>query len=213
MIDWSTIIASVITALATISSVFLGQQFFKRRSGSGYGSCDKDPVIKDTLQSRNVYKALEFLLTELDADRAYVIEFHNGNSYLSGRGQQKFSCTHEIVTEGTSRECIEMQEYKVSNYHSYISHLIDDGKFFSYNSNELDDHAFSSLLHSKGVKSILNVPIKTLNGNIIGVLGVDYVKRSIDLKKMQEKFAQEDLDLHLLKFIKAQARAIGGYLI
>ena len=176
MIDWSTIIASVITALATISSVFLGQQFFKRRSGSGYGSCDKDPVIKDTLQSRNVYKALEFLLTELDADRAYVIEFHNGNSYLSGRGQQKFSCTHEIVTEGTSRECIEMQEYKVSNYHSYISHLIDDGKFFSYNSNELDDHAFSSLLHSKGVKSILNVPIKTLNGNIIGVLGVDYVK-------------------------------------
>lgn len=213
MIDWSAIIASVITALATISSVFLGHQFFKRRSGSSCSSYDKDPVIKDTLQSRNVYKALEFLLTELDADRAYVIEFHNGNSYLSGRGQQKFSCTHEIVTEGTSRECIEMQEYKVSNYHSYISHLVDDGKFFSYNSDKLDDHAFSSLLHSKGVKSILNVPIKTLNGNIIGILGVDYVKHVIDLTKIEEKFGKEDLDLYLLKFIKAQARAIGGYLI
>lgn len=213
MIDWSTIIASMITALATLSSVLLGHQFFKKRSNA---NCDlecKDPVIKDTLQSRNVYKALEFLLNELEADRAYVIEFHNGNSYLSGRGQQKFSCTHEIVTEGTSRECIEMQEYKVSNYHSYISHLIDDGKFFSFDSDELDDHAFSSLLHSKGVKSILNVPIKTLNGNIIGILGVDYVKSAINLETIEAKFGKEDLDLHLLKFIKSQARVIGGYLI
>ncbi|MBT5739814.1 GAF domain-containing protein [Candidatus Woesearchaeota archaeon] len=106
-----------------------------------------------------------------------------------------------------------MQEYKVSNYHSYIAHLIDDGKFFSFDSDKLDDHAFSSLLHSKGVKSILNVPIKTLNGNIIGILGVDYVKGNIDLVKMREKFGEEDCELYLLKFIKAQARAIGGYLI
>lgn len=213
MIDWSTIIASVITALATISSVIFGHKVFKNRSKASCDSTCRDPVIKDTLQSRNVYKALEFILTELCADRAYVIEFHNGNSYLSGRGQQKFSCTHEIVTEGTSRECIDMQEYKVSNYHSYISHLIDDGKFFSFNCEELNDHAFSSLLHSKGVKSILNVPIKTLNGNIIGILGVDYVKANIELKKIREKFGENDFELHLLKFVKSQARAIGGYLI
>jgi len=213
MIDWSTIIASVITALATLTSVIFGHRIFKNRNQASCDSDCKDPVVKDTLQSRNVYKALEFILTELGGDRAYVIEFHNGNSYLSGRHQQKFSCTHEIVTEGTSRECIEMQEYKVSNYHSYISHLIDDGKFFSFDSDKLDDHAFSSLLHSKGVKSILNVPIKTLSGNIIGILGVDYVKVNIDLVKVREKFGEEDFELYLLKFIKAQARAIGGYLI
>ena len=71
-------------------------------------------------------------------------------------------------------------------------------------------HPFCTLKESK---SILNVPIKTLNGNIIGILGVDYVKHSIDLTKIEEKFGKEDLDLYLLKFIKAQARAIGGYLI
>lgn len=213
MIDWSTIIASMITALATLSSVFFGHQFFKRKNSRDCDLGCKDPVISDTLQSRNVYKALEFLLNELEADRAYVIEFHNGNSYLSGRGQQKFSCTHEIVTEGTSRECIEMQEYKISNYHSYISSLIDDGKFLSYDSNELSDHAFSSLLHSKGVKSILNVTIKTLNGNIIGILGLDYVKSTIDLEKIKQKFENEDYEVCLTKFLKVQARVIGGYLI
>lgn len=205
MIDWSTIIASVITALATISSVFLGHKIFKSKITSV--EC-KDPVIKDTLQSRNVYKALEYLLEELNGDRAYVIEFHNGNHYLSGRGQQKFSCTHELVTEGTSRECIEFQEYKVSNYHTYISKLIDEGKFFCSDSLELDDHAFSALLQSKGVRSILNVPIKTLNGNFIGILGIDYVKGTIEEKKLQ--YNRDD---ELLRFLRQQARIIGGYLI
>lgn len=213
MIDWSTIIASMITALATLSSVLIGHRFFKKRSESSCSVDCKDPVIKDTLQSRNVYKALEYLLSEFNSDRAYVIEFHNGNHYLSGRGQQKFSCTHEIVTEGTSRECIEFQEYKVSNYHTYISQLIDDGQFFSFDCENLNDHAFSSLLHSKGVKSILNVPIKTLNGNIIGILGLDYVKNPINKDNLNQKFDENNLEQDILKFLKSQARVIGGYLV
>lgn len=213
MIDWSTIIASMITALATLSSVLIGHRFFKKRNESSCSVDCKDPVIKDTLQSRNVYKALEYLLSEFNSDRVYVIEFHNGNHYLSGRGQQKFSCTHEIVTEGTSRECIEFQEYKVSNYHTYISQLIDDGQFFSFNCENLNDHAFSSLLHSKGVKSILNVPIKTLNGNIIGILGLDYVKNPINKDSLKQKFNKDNLDQEILKFLKSQARIIGGYLV
>lgn len=204
-IDWSTIIASMITALATLSSVLLGQKLFRARQVNT--ECAKDPVVKDTLQSRNVYKALEYLIEELKGDRAYVVEFHNGNHYLSGRGQQKFSCTHELVTEGTSRECIELQEYKVSNYHAYISSLIDEGQFFCNDTAHLNDHAFSALLQSKGVKSILNVPIKTLNGNIIGILGVDYVKLPINKKEIAYQ------DQELLKFLKQQARTIGGYLI
>ena len=204
-IDWSTIIASMITALATLSSVLLGQKLFRARQVNT--ECTKDPVVKDTLQSRNVYKALEYILEELKGDRAYVVEFHNGNHYLSGRGQQKFSCTHELVTEGTSRECIELQEYKVSNYHAYISNLIDEGQFFCDDTIHLNDHAFSALLQSKGVQSILNVPIKTLNGNIIGILGIDYVKSSIKEEDLPYK------DKELLKFLKQQARTIGGYLI
>lgn len=205
LIDWSTIIASMITALATLSSVLLGQRLFRARQF--HAECTKDPVVKDTLQSRNVYKALEYILEELKGDRAYVVEFHNGNHYLSGRGQQKFSCTHELVTEGTSRECIELQEYKVSNYHAYISNLLDEGQFFCDDAVGLNDHAFSALLQSKGVKSILNVPIKTLNGNVIGILGVDYVKSPIHDKELPYK------DQALLKFLKQQARTIGGYLI
>ena len=46
-------------------------------------------------------------------------------------------------------------------------------------SQNVKDRAFHQMLQRKGIKSIYNVPIKTLNGKIIGILGVDYVKHQM----------------------------------
>ena len=111
----TTIIASIITALATIASVLIGKKCMNRKP-----VC---PVSEDTAHSANVYTALAYTMEEMGADRAYVLEFHNGGHYYSGRGQQKFSCTHEIAEEGISKECDQSQEHRVSNYHNYITIL------------------------------------------------------------------------------------------
>ena len=144
---------------ATLLSVWLGRKYLKKKPPS-------DPVVEDTAQSANVYTALQYTMDETGADRTYVLEFHNGGKYFSGRGQQKFSCTHEIASRGISRECNNSQEHRVSNYHSYISELIEKEKFAYTNIEDMEDHAFSTLLNYAGVKSVFNVPIKTLNGQL-----------------------------------------------
>ena len=193
---WGTIIGALITAVATVTSVWLGHIYVKRKR--------QNPVAEDTAQSANVYTAIKFTLEEMKADRAYVLQFHNGGQYYSGRGQQKYSCTHEIAADGISHECDHSQNHRVSNHHSYIRTLIEEERYCPLDTALINDNAFSHNLRLQGVKSLYNVPIKTLNGKIIGILGVDYVKKSA---------RQKDFNKDTFLFMKKQARIIAGYLV
>jgi len=192
----ATIIAAIISAVGALLSVWLGRYLISKKNRP-------DPVIKDSALSANVYTALNYTMEEMNADRAYVFEFHNGGHYYSGRGQQKFSCTHEMAKKGISRECNRSQEHRVSNYHTYISELILNSKFEYDDVNKMLDSSFLMLLNRSGVKSILNIPIKTLNGKIIGILGVDYVGEEIPNGFQEENYL----------LMKTQARIIAGYLV
>ena len=193
--DWTLLIAALVSSGATLSAVWLRHKLSKDTR------CD--PIEKETKHNQNVYTALDFTLENFKGDRAYVLEFHNGIHYFSGRSQQKFSCSYEVVEEGISAECQNSQDHKISNYNSYIRTLVEKEKFAFEDLNKIDDHIFVTLLRHKGVQSIFNVPIKTLNGKIIGILGVDWVRAP-----RAEAFTEEEL-----KFLKRQARVIAGYLL
>ena len=188
-----TLLAAAISATATLASVWLGRKIMCKRK--------RDAIVDETIQNGNVYTALEFLIEEVGADRAYVMEFHNGAHYFSGRGQQKFSCTYETVKNGISAEFGNSQNHRISNFHHYINELVNDGQFSYTNVDAIPDTAFKTLLKDKGVSAIFNVPLKTLNGKVIGILGVDYVRSSEPFK--------EDMP----QFMKSQARIVAGYLL
>ena len=201
------IISAVIGAIATIGSVLIGKRVSRSRR--------LDPILTEHQNSENIYTALNFVMEQMNADRAYVFQFHNGSYYMSGRSQQKFSCTHETTTQGISRESQNSQNHVVSNYHEYINSIIKNEVFSFAGTEEVDDHAFAALMKSKGVRSIYNIPIKTLNNKIIGILGVDYVKKCIDEAELgfcdinkNKKFDEETN-----AFMRRQARTIAGYLV
>lgn len=201
------VISAVIGAGATIASVLLSRNFKKTTA--------RDPILSETQNNENIYTALQFITKEMGADRAYILQFHNGGHYTSGRSQQKFSCTHEITEPGISKEFDFSQNHIVSNFHDYIGELISMGKFAHTNYEDISDNMFSALMRNKGIKSIYNVPIKTLNGKVIGILGVDYIKECAEQSKVcfcktkqKEKFNKNSEE-----FMVRQARVISGYLI
>ena len=201
------VIASVFSCLATLGAVYLRHRLAAKKC---------DPIQEETKHNENVYTALNYTLEEMVADRAYVLEFHNGIHYFSGRGQQKFSCSYEIVQEGISAECHNSQDHRVSNYHTYVSELVEKEKFEYTDVSEMEDHVFAGLLKLKGVKSIYNVPIKTLNGKIIGILGVDYVKERAIKNVMGFSGGEREntqFDEEAFNFMKRQATIIAGYLL
>jgi hypothetical protein len=191
--QFESLVVAVITGVTTFLAVW-----FRNRL-----SC-KTHIRKlesTTKRNEDVLAALEYALVGFNADRAYIYEFHNGSHFSSGLPQQKFSCTYEKVSEGISSECGNTGEYRISNFNDYIRTMLKDGHYWGEDVTELRDYGLRSLLQDKGVRSVYNVPIKTLSGQTIGFLGLDYVK-SNRLLTQEEK----------TKF-KTQAKLVSGYLL
>jgi hypothetical protein len=187
------IIAAMVSAAVTIGSVWFKNKIKAR----------KDKVFNyDPQLHSNVMTALEFMRSETEADRVYILEFHNGEHYFSGRSQQKFSCTYEVVNEGISREVQNLQNIRISSMHYLIKDVVEENTFICKDSDEFcEDLSFRSLMEARGIKSMFARPIKTLNGKIIGVLVMDFVKE-------HRKWGNNAED-----FLKKQARMISGYLV
>ena len=192
-LDIITVRTGVISAATAVLGVWIKIKYDEKK----HKQLNYDPALHS-----NVVTALRFIMDETNADRAFVLEFHNGDHYFSGRGQQKLSCTYEVVNDGISVECQNLQNIRVSNFHGLMD-SISQQQTFSCPDTELytKDITFKSLLQSKGVKSMFARPIKTLNGKIIGMICLEYVKE-------QRKWSDDSEE-----FIRKQSRVISGYLI
>jgi len=207
--DWSEIIVACISGAATIISVVLGKCLVTRHLNAK----KKDPIIADLEVNENIHICLDYILDQTGSDRAYVMQFHNGGYYISGKSQQKFSCTHESCTLGTSKEHYRSQNHLISNFHNYIHLLVNNGEYHYSNVGNIKDESLKNLVLSKGVISLFNIPLKTLDGKVIGILGVDYVKRKAD-PIFQHCDSTEIHDKEEMKeFLKSQGRIISAYII
>lgn len=192
-LDIITVLTGVVSAATAVLGVWLKIKYDERK----HKQLNYDPTLHS-----NVITALEFIMQETDADRAYILEFHNGEQYFSGRGQQKLSCTYESVNDGISVECQNLQNIRISNFHGLMNSISRQETFLCPDIEEYKgDLTFKSLLQSKGVQSMFARPIKTLNGKIIGILCLEYVKEKRKWGDDSEQFARK------------QARVISGYLI
>lgn len=207
MQDYSTIIAAVITCVGTIGSVLLGKIILNRKNQYA-----KDPIVVDTENNYNVYVSLQYLIEISNCDRAYIMQFHNGGHYVSGKSQKKFSCTHEVCSRGISKECEKSQNHLVSNFNHYIQEILSNKEYAYIDISKIKDQSFKNLLDYKGVRAIYNIPLRTLEGKVIGILGLDYVKNR-PLGSFDEMFAEIHSKDELDKFMRNQARTITGYLI
>lgn len=190
-------IISVLTGVVSAATAVLGMWLKIKLDEKKSKQFHYDPNLHS-----NVVSALEYVMSETEADRVNVLEFHNGEHYFSGRSQQKLSCTYEVVSEGISTESQKLQNIRISNFHSMIKDIAQGYTFVCEDTSEYnEDIAFKSFLESKGVKSIFVRPIKTLNGKILGVIALEYVK--------EQRLWTGDAE----DFIKKQARVISGYLI
>jgi hypothetical protein len=190
------VLAAIIGGVATLAATALSY-YFKVK----YDRDSKHKLLKCHVdQNANVYTALDFTLKELGADRVHIFEFHNGDTYYSGSSQQKFSSTYEVVKNGISSECTNLQNLRISSFNTLIKDVIEKDKFLCPDVDRISPGPSKEHLEKQGVKSVYFFAIKTLTGKNIGILSVDYVFK---VKSLNEKE---------LKMLKNQSVIMGGYL-
>lgn len=196
--DWSIILSSCIVAGTTILSIFIKELVQSRKNKQN--AC----VVKYTKQNENVQKALDYVLDQIQSDRAYIFEFHNGDHFYSGNHQQKFSCTYESLNSGVSSESLRLQDLRVSTFNSFIKDVLGlhgEKSFRLQDIEQINNPLLRNWLDERGIRSSYAFPIETLNHGVVGILCLDYTKQKTKLTK-------DNIEL-----LNNQAKIISGYLI
>ena len=161
---------------------------------------------KDTSKDEElIIKKLENLLEKYKADRAWIAEFHNGETNYSGKSFQKFSETYEEVVKGVSSEALNTQSIPTSVFVRFFNELNTKGYYFlkdvrNVSNNDLIGFALESFLEARNIKSFLAVSIKDINNNFVGVLCLDSTHGVLKLT---------DEDIRLITYTAAN---LAGYL-
>ena len=147
----------------------------------------KTTPMHDALEiSTLVDTQLEDMMDELECDRIWIAQFHNGGYfYPTGRSIQKFSIFYEKCTSDTPTIQNTFQNIPVSLFPRPLAKVYKDNELSIPNIDQAEDtyglEYFTSQCNTKG--SYL-VGLHSLDNHLIGVMGIAF-KLPQELKKDQ----------------------------
>ena len=163
-----------------------------------------DPIVESVKNNVLVEGKLNQILTEYEADRVWLIQFHNGgNFYPTGKSIPKFSMFYETIKPGAESLKDFFQNIPVSIFGRCINYLYDNDTLLIQDYINVNEelHEVRYLSDDSDAKSSYAFAIKTIDNKFVGVLGIDYVKK------------KKDIDTLKIKDIQIEAVSLGGSLL
>ncbi len=140
---------------------------------------------------KNINQILSDLLYSTDSARTFYIRFHNGGHDLNKMSFLKMSMTNERVRAGILPMSNDFTNQFRSVFVYPLTEIAEKGEFLTANTSDLKekDNATYLFLYSRGVYRSYLVDIKNANGTVIGIVGVEYMKKDISfpIEEMKEK--------------------------
>jgi hypothetical protein len=139
----------------------------------------KDPStpMRDALETSTLIdNQLEQVMEELECDRIWIAQFHNGGHfYPTGRSIQKFSIFYEKCTPDTLNIQQTFQNIPVSLFPRVLSKVYKDNELSIEDvDKEKDTYGLEYLTTHFNTKSICMVGLHSLDNHLIGILAVSF---------------------------------------
>jgi hypothetical protein len=166
----TTIVVALITAVFGPIAVAWARSKFESKP-------KQTPMAEALEASKLIDDQLEEMMQELGCDRVWVAQFHNGGHfYPTGKSIQKFSIFYEKCNSSIPHIQSTFQNIPVSLFPRVLSKVYKDGELEILNvDTEENSFGISALTNQFKTKSICMVGLKSLNGNLIGVMGISFI--------------------------------------
>lgn len=158
----------------------------------------KGKLIQQIQKDELIHFALRELRRLYNADRIYIIQYHNGGNFYTNSPMQKFSMTYERCSDGLERLSERFQGILVSHFNWYIRKMISSQMFY-YDVNSIEDISTRAYLSSYGVQSHISCPIYDKDKHIIGHLGMDWVFSEVPREIVLDGQFKEDFKKDILR--------------
>jgi len=173
------ILPMVITVLVALITAVIGPtilEIVKSKLAKKDQTNSHDAMFKEMEVDLQINEQLSFLLRELNCDRIWVSQFHNGGYYYSsGVSIKKYSIFYELVAPGISRIQQLFQNIPTSFFSKSLIKVYEDDELEISDMNT-DIYGLAATASETGCKSTFLYGLKNLKGKLHGVLAVEYVK-------------------------------------
>jgi hypothetical protein len=169
----ATLIASVIVALITAVFGPIIVNWVKLKMEKS----EKNTPMKDALEiSTLIDHQLEQMMEELECDRIFITQFHNGGHfYPTGKSIQKFSIFYEINSPDIPSIQTTFQNIPVSLFPKALSKVYRDGELSIFDATlPGDGYGLENLTTQFNTKSLCLISLRSLDDHVIGILGISF---------------------------------------
>jgi hypothetical protein len=146
---------------------------------------DKSTPMREALEASTLIDAqLETIMEELECDRIWLAQFHNGGHfYPTGKSIQKFSFFYEKTSPNIPPIQHTYQNIPVSLFPRVLSKIYKEGELSLEDvSVAQDTFGLEYLTTQYDTKSICMIGLHSLDDHLIGVLGISF-RESHKMKK------------------------------
>lgn len=169
-----------VSSLVTLLGVFLSW-FLKYK----YGEYKQKKITREIANSKLIQTILQQQLEEYGAQRAFVMQRHNGGKYGTGKSMMKLSTSYEALEDGVSTEFKEYQNLPITLYSVFVDTVISERGLFP-NVDEIDDILTKAFFAQRGTKSAVVYPIMR-GTEIMGIIGFEWTHKT---KNMESSFVE-----------------------
>lgn len=119
---------------------------------------------------------LDNILDELDCNRIWVAQFHNGGTfYPTGKSIQKFSVFYEKLSPNTQSLKMTLQNIPSSLFPKTLDKIYRDGELeIPSIDNATELYGLDSLAKPLNTKSLYMVGLYSVDNHLIGMMGIAY---------------------------------------
>lgn len=134
------------------------------------------PMREALEASTLVDNQLDTILSELDCDRVWLQQFHNGGHfYPTGKSIQKFSIFYEKATPDLPHLQHTFQNIPVSLFPRVLSKIYKDTELAIDDVSTAEDtYGLEYMTTQFGTKSVCMLGLYSLDDHLIGVLGISF---------------------------------------
>jgi hypothetical protein len=173
----SNYIQLIVSSAVTLTGVFLSW-FLKYK----YGEYKHKKITREISQSKLIQTVLEQQLKEYGAQRAFILQRHNGGKFKTGRSMNKLSTTFEALEDGVSTEFKEYQNLPTTLYSGLVDSAQTERGIFPSVEN-IDDILTKAFFVQRGTRSAIVYPINR-GPELVGIIGFEWTHK---LEKMIEQ--------------------------
>jgi hypothetical protein len=163
----------------------------------------KDELQIEILSIEKITTEIEGILNNLNCDRVWVTQIHNGGHFLhSNKSMQKFSVVYEVDAPGILPVSNIYTNIPISIYSRFFIEIMNTGYvgIYDYDDPTIATHGLKTGAEATGAKSSYIVGLFDFgSGKLMGSIGIDYMKPT----KINEEH---------LEFFKKKSERLAGYL-